>query len=459
MTERTASPERAHRLGGFVAMLLCAQITRAHCADPVEHQDIALQVGILVEHIDVDAGTANTLIREIDDGEKLRSAVDIEIAAGRAKITETAYLLAQDAYRARMVTAHEFIYPTSWDPAELPQNLKGHTGPASDLAVPASATAFEMESVGHFLDFAPMIPRSGERPRLATTIHRVSLKGFNQYGDDLNRISQPTFEVMKLSRGITQIDAKPSLLAATTPKNPRRNGRVDLTFVRIVNEHVPIPTSGDAEPFKPQPKADLSTIVELIEFDRDLCPSLFLAKVDPESPITPYQILTERVRRGEAKSIASTLLRTKSGNRAKGGAGSEFIYGTENDPSQLPQNLTSPPADRSQFTVPISPTAFDSRKLGLTVEAVPSIIGDGSQIDLKVAIERCVLDREQVYGQDEGEVKQPIFSSTKITTGVVVRAGTDQLLAITTPREPRSGDPIHKRRIAIFVRVDRSETP
>ena len=459
MSNRMASTRTALRLGGLLGILLYSPIVDAHFEEPEGHQDIAWQVGFLVEHVDVDAAAANAMIREIDDGERLRSAVDLEIAAGRAVITEAVYLLTRNAQRAQMTTAHEFLYPASWDPPKIPPNLKLLPGGATDIAVPASVTSFEMEPVGHFLDIDPNTSFFGEHPMLNSIIRRVRLTGLKKHGGERNQISQPTFEVGESALSIAHKYNAPTLLTATTPTDRLRKGRLDLTFVRSFNENVPTPEPEKADGLEapPKTKTNLSITVEMIEFDRELVPALFPSASDPKSHAPPYQNLAEQVRHGEAKRLASTLIRTRSGERAKGGAGSEYIYGTENDSSQVPGNLTSPPADRSQITAPVSPTAFDSRKLGLSVETEPWVVGNGSQILLDITIEHISLDREQVYGQDEGEVKQPIFSSTKITTGVVVQTATHQLLAITTPREAGSGDPVHGRRVAVFVRVDKIE--
>ena len=133
----------------------------------------------------------------------------------------------------------------------------------------------------------------------------------------------------------------------------------------------------------------------------------------------------------------------------------EFIYPTEFDPPEIPERFgtsTGIVADfegdnnnlgvASSFPVtPTTPTAFETRNVGVTMEVDPVIGNDGYTIDLNLAPEVVEFEGFINYGSPirssgvdgngnavqlvltENRIEQPIFATRKVTTAVTIWDG------------------------------------
>jgi len=141
---------------------------------------------------------------------------------------------------------------------------------------------------------------------------------------------------------------------------------------------------------------------------------------------------------------------TRSGQRAKVEVIREFIYPTEFDPPEIPEQVGDDvvtiggeaPQQSSSFPVtPTTPTAFETRSVGVTMEVDPVIGSDGFTIDLNLAPEVVEFEGFVNYGSPiksagingqgqaeeivltENRIEQPVFSSRKINTAVTIWDG------------------------------------
>jgi general secretion pathway protein D len=143
---------------------------------------------------------------------------------------------------------------------------------------------------------------------------------------------------------------------------------------------------------------------------------------------------------------------TKSGQKASIELVREFIYPTEYDPPQIPTNVGGGTLVQtfvggvlvSSVTVgapaipvtPTTPTAFETRRVGMILDVEPQISEDGKTIDLLVTPDLTEFlgfvnygsPIYQVSGTSKDEltpniITQPIFTSKKIVTGVKVYDG------------------------------------
>ncbi len=146
---------------------------------------------------------------------------------------------------------------------------------------------------------------------------------------------------------------------------------------------------------------------------------------------------------------------TKSGQRAKIEVIREFIYPIEFDPPEIPQNFGSSnltgsfnpftgasSGGVSSFPVtPTTPTAFETRNTGVTLEVDPVVGPDGYTIDLNLAPEVVEFEGFVNYGSPiqsgatnalglattvvltENRIEQPIFSTRKAQTSVTIYDG------------------------------------
>lgn len=163
--------------------------------------------------------------------------------------------------------------------------------------------------------------------------------------------------------------------------------------------------------------------------------------------------------------MSAPSVTTKSGTRATMEVVREFIYPTEFDPPQLPQGgggaLTLGGSGGNQIATPTTPTAFETRRTGVSLEAEPTVGADGNTIELTLSPEVVEFDGFINYGspilspssqsvlpiqlgQAGGTVvgttgyvpisqperlvtpniiNQPVFSVRKVTTGVSIWDG------------------------------------
>ncbi|MDA0814310.1 MAG: type II and III secretion system protein, partial [Verrucomicrobia bacterium] len=118
--------------------------------------------------------------------------------------------------RASILLIREFIYPTEFDPPEIPQEFVGggatDGGGASFPVTPTTPTAFETRNVGTTFEVEPVISQDGTSVELNLAPSVVEFEGFVNYGSPItngetvlteNRIVQPIFRVIQLSTNVS----------------------------------------------------------------------------------------------------------------------------------------------------------------------------------------------------------------------------------------------------------------
>jgi general secretion pathway protein D len=149
--------------------------------------------------------------------------------------------------------------------------------------------------------------------------------------------------------------------------------------------------------------------------------------------------------------LSAPRVTTKSGQRAVIEIIREFRYPTEFDPPQIPQTFEQSPGvllgggggGSNVFPVtPTTPTAFETRNTGVTLEVEPIVGPDGYTIDLNlvpqvVEFEGFINYGSPILSQDNAGnstvltpnvINQPIFSTRKVTTSVSLFDGSTVML-------------------------------
>ncbi|RYD72500.1 MAG: type II and III secretion system protein, partial [Verrucomicrobiaceae bacterium] len=158
--------------------------------------------------------------------------------------------------------------------------------------------------------------------------------------------------------------------------------------------------------------------------------------------------------------LSAPRVTTKSGQRAVIEIIREFRYPTEFDPPQIPQNFgnnngggvqfiptggaLNPLAGQSQESFPVTPTtptAFETRNTGVTLEVEPVVGPDNYTIDLNLVPQVVEFEGFINYGSPiqttstnalgqsitnvitPNVINQPIFSTRKVTTSVSIFDG------------------------------------
>lgn len=141
-------------------------------------------------------------------------------------------VIAKSGQRARVEVVREFIYPTEFEPPEIPQDFGGggvniNFGPGGQITgissgggfgggafpvTPTTPTAFEMEKLGHILEVEATVGADNRTIDLDVTPAFKEFEGFINYGTPIttvegdqrivlteNRIVQPVFRENKVS--------------------------------------------------------------------------------------------------------------------------------------------------------------------------------------------------------------------------------------------------------------------
>jgi general secretion pathway protein D len=102
--------------------------------------------------------------------------------------------------RATMEVTREFIYPTEFDPPQLPQggggNLNLGGGGGSQIATPTTPTAFEMRRTGVILEAEPTVGADGNTIELTLAPEVVEFDGFINYGSPIFSPSSSSFQTI-----------------------------------------------------------------------------------------------------------------------------------------------------------------------------------------------------------------------------------------------------------------------
>ncbi|MCP4847696.1 MAG: type II and III secretion system protein [Verrucomicrobiaceae bacterium] len=156
-------------------------------------------------------------------------------------------VVTRSGQRAKIEIIREFIYPTEFDPPEIPQDFGGGNNfggggfggggfaglqpnfgqaPNSFPVTPANPTAFEMRPVGVTLEVDPVVGADGFTIELNVAPEVVEFEGFINYGSPIqtgavdalgqpttvvlteNRITQPVFSTRKLTTAVTIWDGQ-----------------------------------------------------------------------------------------------------------------------------------------------------------------------------------------------------------------------------------------------------------
>jgi Flp pilus assembly secretin CpaC len=137
--------------------------------------------------------------------------------------------------------------------------------------------------------------------------------------------------------------------------------------------------------------------------------------------------------KGRGKLVATSTVRTKSGQEAIMKAVQEVTYPTSllANEDQAESNSTSRSVART-----LMPGNFETRETGMTLQVIPESIQDGTLINLVLNPQWITLEGWQSYAADLGlgwrhntvYVRQPVFGVTSFQTQVVAKEGETVLL-------------------------------
>ncbi len=200
--------------------------------------------------------------------------------------------------------------------------------------------------------------------------------------------------------------------------------------------------------------------MEFIEVDhKEFSTWLFENRMDSDGTELRKEA-QEWIKAGRAEIIDSATVTSRSGQRAKTESIEEYIYPTEYDPAEIPNKVVLKDGAEAPMTA-VTPTAFETRNLGTTLEVDPVLGADNITVDLNLAPEIVKLEEVNHWHRKIEDPRfmtnMPTFYTMRITTQLTMQDGRYMLLGTTRPLE--SADPERKNPIVLqFVRADVSST-
>jgi Flp pilus assembly secretin CpaC len=177
--------------------------------------------------------------------------------------------------------------------------------------------------------------------------------------------------------------------------------------------------------------------------------------------------LKKMIEEEDAEIIDTAVVMARSGQRAKVESIREMIYPTEYIPARsVEQDEAEPESDEEEDdetnghgAVLPTPSKFETRNVGTTLEVDPVLGADERTIDLSLSPEivyHAGYEDYGVYVEEESEVvaKMPIFYTMKVTTQVTVIDGEYCFVGVQSPLDMEDDRSAREQKVMVFIKAD-----
>jgi hypothetical protein len=205
--------------------------------------------------------------------------------------------------------------------------------------------------------------------------------------------------------------------------------------------------------------------VEFIEVSLEQFTDLMFGAKPAANDTELRKQLDQLIKHGKANIIENLLCTCMDAQKATTESIEEYIYPTEYEPAELPlvepkKEGETPKIDREHVLDALgpTPTAFETRNLGPTLEIEPKVSEDGKTIDLRFVPEIVYHVGNNVWAEWKGKhgnspVQMPTFYTVRCNTAVTLANGRHALAAALSPKDENGKtDPKHK--LMVFVRAN-----
>jgi len=212
-------------------------ISQENQFDPTGEQqeaNLPRQVRVQVEYIEMSLEEMSALMNDTTatkNDTTLRKHVAELIKNGKAKLIENQMLVARSGEKSSTESIREFIYPTEYEPSEMPSTVKIENGAEEKvsgkaLATGPTPTAFETRNLGATLVVEPTISDSNKfidvriEPELVYHVENTVWAEWEDKHGEAN-IVMPVMYTMRVNTAVTVATGKPCLVAALSPKDDK----------------------------------------------------------------------------------------------------------------------------------------------------------------------------------------------------------------------------------------------
>lgn len=225
------------------------------------------------------------------------------------------------------------------------------------------------------------------------------------------------------------------------------------------------PGSSDSGTEQPVGTRMVRVQVEFIEVSLEQFTDLMFGAKPAANDTELRKQVAQLINDGKASVMENLLCTTRDGQKATTESIEEFIYPTEYEPAELPlvektKEGETPKidSDRVDEATGPTPTAFETRNLGPTLEIEPGISEDGKSIGMRLVSEIVHHIGDNIWAEWKGPhgnspIQMPTFYTIRCNTNVTVADGRHALVAALSPKDEK-GFPDFKRKLMVFVKAD-----
>ena len=206
----------------------------------------------------------------------------------------------------------------------------------------------------------------------------------------------------------------------------------------------------------------IRTQVEYIEVPQEVMVDLMYGENKSVDDTKLRDELQKLLKKGEATMLESQMVVSRSGERATSESIKEYIYPTEFEPSEVPNKVNVDGEETGEKLKDLAtrptPTTFETRNLGNTLEVEPILGETGAIIDLTLRPEIVWHVKNEVWAEwrdhrGNSDIKMPTMYTLRMNTSVTVKKGEYRLVAAMSPKDDK-GFPDPKRKVMVFVKAD-----
>jgi hypothetical protein len=216
-----------------------------------EEPEAKTNLSVRLETFSMPLADAASLIRQGSDDPKLYEASITRTEAGTAKQESLTVLRCRSGEKTLNESLLETIYPTEYEPAEIPNSISiadskdaepgvpaSAIGQLRDLVTPATPTSFETRNLGITAEIEATFHQDAGLATLRIAPDWVRLVGRSAYGEGVSKLEMPEIESQRLTTAVVVRLDKPFLLGTLnrSPEStvdPQAATRVWFAFVTV----------------------------------------------------------------------------------------------------------------------------------------------------------------------------------------------------------------------------------
>jgi hypothetical protein len=178
-----------------------------------------------------------------------------------------------------------------------------------------------------------------------------------------------------------------------------------------------------------------------------------LQSIEQKEVDAAWARLQDMIRNGEATLMAWPIVQTVDGAGGVSETALEKRYPTEFEPPREPQTFSvgppQPPVHIRPDTVEGLSLAYETRNLGVTLEAWPVVLGEGRRLHLQLRVSRIELLRFEDFGYALTHYNtlvpapEPLFFTAKSTLELKLQSGQRQLVGVHKLMKPENSIELH----------------